>query len=237
MKYRAVKFYSEVFQPEPDANPGGVPGPSRWLIMQIDTFNPYDWVAVSRDFRFSQFPYVDALNEIKLKFEIQNFVNNHEVVYGRNMFIDSNKEPWAISGRKGSKSVGLTGAYDGVMYVHDLLASGTNEVQRIENDINEFVRESSLGPIDPPSWLAGYTKLEGLDQINDPFIKKLEAPKPAAATDAVSKTETVTPWQLPSSEDTFVPKAPTTTAGGSTGTILIAGVALAAAYLYAKNKA
>lgn len=244
MKYKANSFYSKIFEPAPGSNPGGVPGKSRWLIMQIDTFNPYDWVAVSRDFRFSQNPYVDATSEASLLASIQEFVNFHEVVYGRNLFVDRNNEPWVTAARADGNPVALTGAYDGVMLTRSL--SRGADLAGMELTIVDDVKASGLGPVDPPADLSGFTKEEGLQKTEDPFLKgqevtaegKKAGPATPAATPAAADTKKpASPWDFPTPSEVDLNYPPQQKqATFSAGPLILAGAAAAALFYFSRKQ-
>ncbi len=238
MSYRAKSFYSRVFEPNPDSNPGGVPSKSRWLVMNIDTVSPYDWVAISRDFRFSQKPYVGETSEAAVLAAIQAFVDSNEVVYGRNLVVDQNGEPWAVSERDTGVPVAITGAYDGVMITRDMWAPAGPEYQRITATIQDYVKESGVGPLDPPNSLFGYTKAEGQNQEKDPFLpatSKYVTPSGSSPNGGTAAdSQAVSPWQVPSSETL----GPSEKKSSPNTALIFAGAAAAvlAVYYVSKNR-
>lgn len=241
----AKKFYSRVFETSHVTTDGAL-SKSRWLIMQLDTFiDPYDWIAISRDFRFSQEPFVRERNEENVIESIRKYIETHEPYYGRNMYIDSNGEPWALSaGISGYSAFGVTGAYDGMYVEASQVDGGVNQVQYIENAISKLVKEGAIKAIDPPATLEGYTKEDGQNQDVDPFFKKAEKLTPKEATKEITgatpKAEadkTVSPWELPSPTDmtSFKPPAPKPAITGQT-LMLLGAVGLAGYFLYKNQK-
>lgn len=162
--YRANtrNFFSETFP----VSGGGDSPRANWFIMQIDTqpWDPYDWIAASRDFRFEQGSYLVANDLDSLRKKIAEYMGSHTMQPNQPLHRDQNGEPWLLgkcnectgSGRYG---FAMTGAYDGVA-VFPVGGGGTDSELSKEYVRSWVADKAPQSPVDPPVDLKGYSKAD-----------------------------------------------------------------------------
>lgn len=147
---------------------GGASAPrATWLIMQIDTqpWDPYDWIAVSRDYAFDQGSYLVDTDYESLKTKIVAYMGSHAMQPDQPLHADQNNEPWVLGKcnectGSGRYSMAMTGAYDGVV-VYPIGGGGGNDLAMAKDYVRDWVADKSpASPIDPPVDLKGYSKAD-----------------------------------------------------------------------------
>ena len=215
---------------------------SRWLIMQIDTgsFDPYDWVAVSRDFSYQQGACflernLDVLNE-----EIAKFVGNHTPQYGQPLYRDALGQPWVIvkgaggvvAGDATKYGLGVSTSYDGVAVFAGVGFGGGvpvpgTEYKATKERIGVFSREQKTA-VPPPAGLGGGYGLADLPAIPAPPNPDGGVPAPPPAPPVPGDPSTPPKPPPP-------PPAVATEDSSSTTLLIAAGAALAGVYLFTRK--